>query len=84
MGGTMGGASMGAWILLWIFLGLAIVVAGVLIARALGTRREPERPKIPPGESPAVRDAKDSLKLRYAHGEISREEYLQGKIELED
>jgi len=70
----MGGASMGAWILLWIFLGLAIVVAGVLIARALGTRREPERPKIPPGESPAVRDAK----------EISREEYLQGKIELED
>ena len=31
-----------------------------------------------------VREAKDALRLRYAHGEISREEYLQGKIELED
>lgn len=83
--GGMGGAGMGAWILLWIFLGLAVVVTGgVLVARALGTRRGPEPPQIPPGESPAVKEAKDALRLRYAHGEISREEYLQGKVELED
>ena len=26
----------------------------------------------------------DTLRMRYASGEISREEYLQGKVELED
>jgi hypothetical protein len=35
-------------------------------------------------ESPAAREAKDALRLRYANGEISREDYLQGKVELED
>jgi len=34
--------------------------------------------------TPAVREAKDALRLRYANGEISREAYLQGKVELED
>jgi putative membrane protein len=70
---------------LWVFLGLAVVVtAGVVVARALGTRRTPEPPRLPPAESPAVREAKDALKMRYARGEIGREEYLQGKVELED
>jgi hypothetical protein len=31
-----------------------------------------------------VREAKDALHLRYASGEISREDYLQGKAELAD
>jgi putative membrane protein len=87
MGGMMG-PGIGAWSFLWILLGLAaaaaVVVGGVLAARAAGPRRGPEPPPIPPGDSPAVREAKDTLKLRYAHGEISREEYLQGKVELED
>jgi putative membrane protein len=87
MGGMMG-AGMGAWTFWWILLGLgvaiAVVIGGVVAARAVGARREPEPPKIPPGDSPAVRQAKDALRLRYAHGEISREEYLQGKVELED
>jgi putative membrane protein len=69
---------------LWIFLGLAVIAAGVVTARALGARREPKPPPIPPAESPAVREAKDALKMRYARGEIDREEYLQGKVELED
>jgi uncharacterized membrane protein len=31
-----------------------------------------------------VQEAKDALRLRYANGQISRDEYLQGKVELED
>jgi uncharacterized membrane protein len=85
MGGMMGSAGIGAWVLPWFFLGLAVVVAGgVLITRTLGTRREPESHQMHSAESPAVREAKDALKLRYANGEIGREEYLQGKVELED
>jgi uncharacterized membrane protein len=80
----MSGGGMGAWIILWIVLGMAVVAAGgVAIARALGTRHGHE-PSAIPAESSAVQKAKDTLKLRYAHGEISREEYLQGKVELDD
>jgi putative membrane protein len=86
MGGMMGtSGTMSAWILLWVVLALALgVTGGVLIARGLHARRHAEPPQIPPADSPAVREAKDALRLRYANGEISREEYLQGKIELED
>jgi putative membrane protein len=84
MDGMMG-AGMGAWVFLWIFLGLVVsVTAGVVVARTLGTRREPEPGPLPLPESPAARKAKDALRLRYASGEIDREEYLQGKVELED
>jgi putative membrane protein len=86
MGGIMGtSGTMSAWILLWVVLALALgVTGGVLIARGLHARRNAEPPQIPPADSPAVREAKDALRLRYANGEISREEYLQGKVELED
>jgi putative membrane protein len=81
----MMGTGMGAWILVLIFLGLAVAVTGgVLVAGALGTRRKPGSSPIGQAESQAVREAKDALRLRYANGEISREEYLQGKVELED
>ena len=86
MGGMMGATGpMNAWILLWILLALAVgVTSGIVIARSLRTRHRAAPPQLPPAESPAVRDAKDALRLRYANGEISREEYLQGKVELED
>ena len=81
----MGSTDMGAWILLWIFLGLALAVtAGVVIARVLGAGRGIGQPQGRAVELPAVREAKDALRLRYANGEISREEYLQGKVEIED
>ena len=84
MAGMMNGASTGAWTLLWIFLGLVVIGAGVMAARTLSGRRESGPPRVSLAESPAVAEAKDALKLRYAHGEISREDYLQGKVELED
>jgi uncharacterized membrane protein len=56
----------------------------VVVARALAGGHKPEPPQLPPAESPAVRKAKDALKMRYAKGEIGREEHLQGKVELED
>ena len=84
----MGGGGGGGWVFLWIILSVAVVAAvvvgGVLMARALGTGHKPEPPQIPPAESPAVREARDAMKMRYARGEIDREEYLQGKVELED
>jgi putative membrane protein len=86
MGGMMGASgTMGAWIFLWIVLALAVgVTGGILIARSLHARHSAAPPQIPAVESPAIREAKDALRLRYANGEISREEYLQGKVELED
>jgi putative membrane protein len=86
VGGMMGsGAGVGAWMYLWIILGLTVAVAaGVVAVRVLAIGRKPEPPQVPPADSPAVREAKDALKMRYARGEIDREEYLQGKVELED
>ncbi len=34
-------------------------------------------------ESPGLQEVRDALRLRYANGEISRDDYLQGKVELE-
>jgi uncharacterized membrane protein len=83
MGGMTG--AMGAWEPLWILLALGLgIIGGILIARGLHARHNAKLPQVPPAESPAVREAKDALRLRYASGEISREDYLQGKVELED
>jgi len=85
MGGMMGGAATGAWILLWSLLGLALVVAGgVLVARVVAGRHRSESRQIRETESPGLHQARDALRLRYANGEISREDFLQGKVELED
>ena len=86
MGAMMGTAgAMGAWVLLWVLLVLAVgVTGGIVIARGVHSRRGAAPAPVSHAESPAVREAKDALRLRYAHGEISREEYLQGKVELED
>jgi uncharacterized membrane protein len=83
MGGMM--STMGGWILLWILLALAVgVTGGIVIARGVHSRRSAAPPPISLAELPAVREAKDALRLRYANGEISREDYLQGRVELED
>lgn len=75
----------GGWVFLWILLAVVLVVAGgILTVRVLTVRHSTEPPQVRAGDSPAVKEAKDTLRLRYANGEISREDYLQGKVELED
>jgi uncharacterized membrane protein len=60
------------------------MVGGIVAARVLNTRHGAEPPQIDSGDPLAVREAKDVLRLRYANGQISQEEYLQGKVELEN
>lgn len=83
--GALMGAGVGDWILVWITLGLAMVVTtGVVAARVQVTGRKTGSAPTQSAELSAVRQAMDALRQRYASGEISREEYLQGKVELED
>jgi uncharacterized membrane protein len=86
MGGMMGAAGpAGAWLALWIVLGAAVLVAGgVLAARARAARRAGRPPPARATELPGAAAAQAALRLRYANGQISREDYLQGKVELED
>jgi putative membrane protein len=80
MGGT------GGWVmLLWGLLALVLVIAGgIVAARVLAASHSAQPPEISGDGPPGVRQAQDALRLRYANGEISREEYLQGKVELEE
>jgi uncharacterized membrane protein len=86
MGGMMGAA--GAWMLLWSLLGLALAVllvaGGIWAARVLSAGHRDRSPQVTAGGPPGLQEARDVLRQRYARGEVSREEYLQGKVELED
>jgi len=56
---------------------------GVLVARVLSSRHSTGPRQNPATESPGRQEAGDALRLRYANGEISREDYLQGTVKLE-
>jgi len=79
----MMGFSGGWMVLFWALLAIVLVAGGTIAVRVLADGRSAEPSQVR-GGSPAVAEAKDALRLRYANGEISREEYLQGKVELED
>ncbi|WP_017586460.1 SHOCT domain-containing protein [Nocardiopsis ganjiahuensis] len=70
-----------------VVLGLAFffVLTVTEVARSV-KNRDTGRPLGPaPGSAPPSQDpAAQELRLRYARGEISREEYLQRKIDLEE
>ena len=61
-----------------------VVTPGILAVRALRARHLATESEADGSDSAAVRRAKDVLRLRYASSEVNREDYLQGKIELED
>lgn len=77
----MGGAS-AAWMIGWGLLSLAVlalaVIGGVWVVRAL-TGRQAGGAILPPD----VAQAQAVLRRRYAAGEITREDYLQARVELE-
>jgi len=81
----MGGA-MGAWMAGWSLFSLAAlalaVTGGIWAARALVGRETGRQAghAVPP---PGLAEAQAVLRCRYAAGEISREDYLQGKVDLE-
>jgi putative membrane protein len=83
----MGTAAAGyPWILilLWSLLGLIVAVtSGVAAAKVLSSRHQADPRQIRAAEPPGLQEAQDALRLRYARGEISREDYLQGKVELQ-
>jgi putative membrane protein len=68
-----------------ILAAVAVTVAGRIVAvRVLHARHE-GRSLPDSGSEAAMADAaRQALRMRYARGEISREDYLQGKVELED
>jgi putative membrane protein len=81
----MGGA-MGAWMIGWGLLSLVVlalaVAGGIWAVRTLAGRktgRQPSSAILPPD----VAEARAVLRRRYAAGEITREDYLQAKVELE-
>ncbi len=87
MGPMMAPAGSGyPWVLIlvWCLLGLAVVTSAVVAAKVLSNRHQAGPGQVPAAESPRIREAQDALRLRYARGEISREDYLQGKVELQD
>ena len=72
------------WIhdLFWLLIVVALVVGTFLVVRALLSRPAPPRPFYPPGPGGPMPPALAELDLRYARGEIGRDEYLQRRADL--
>jgi putative membrane protein len=60
------------------------VTSGIVVAKVLSSRHQADPRQVCSPEPPGLQEAQDALRLRYARGEISREDYLQGKVELQD
>jgi len=72
-GGMMGGAFMWFWVLFAVVV-LALLVVGVVwLVRTLAG----------PGPGGSTSTARQELDLRYARGDLTREEYLQRRSDLE-
>ena len=86
MGGMMAGTGpVYAWVMLLILVGVAMAVTlGIVGMRVLRGRHDGDAQLFQGSEARRLDDAQAVLRLRYARGDISREVYLQGKVELED
>jgi putative membrane protein len=82
--GMMGGWG-GLLALVWLALSIAVLIivllGAVWLARSLGANRGPAGGGTPAPSGPP--SARDVLDVRYARGEISREEYLQARKDLD-
>ena len=76
-GGMMGGGFKWLWAIFW------VVVLALLVAGAIWLARSLTRPSNPPGGPAGPGPARAELDLRYARGELDREEYLQRRADLE-
>ena len=81
----MMGGMMGAWMIVWGLLGLAVlglaVAGGAWAVRTLAGRDAGRQAS--GAILPDVAEAQAVLRRRYAAGEITREDYLQARVELE-
>jgi putative membrane protein len=72
--GMMGGGFMWFWAIFWVMVLALLVTGAIWLARTL-TR--PSNPPTGPSQAQA------ELDLRYARGDLTREEYLQRRADLE-
>jgi putative membrane protein len=81
--GMMGGAGW-LWMLLWALLSIALLVlvtvAVVWLVRSLGAGSGRQQPA---EANPPDTSAREALDVRYARGELSRDQYLQARRDLE-
>ncbi len=78
MGGNMmGGGFMWFWAVFWVVVLALLVVGAIWLARTLTASGGGGR-----AGDPAA-DARRELDLRYARGDLTREEYLQRRADLE-
>lgn len=62
---------------------LVMVAVGVYVVSSVSSMADDRRAAAPGRSDPGVDRAQEELRLRYARGEIDREEYLQRRIDLE-
>jgi uncharacterized membrane protein len=67
-------------LVIWIGLWATLAIVGFFVVRQLMSRRAV--PAIPQGYGPSRSAALDELDLRYARGEIARDEYLGRRADL--
>lgn len=79
MMGPMGPWMMMIWLVIAVVVLSLAVAGGIWLTRSLRDRDRDGPPEVTQGSDPA----QEELRRRYAAGEISREEYLQRKIDLE-
>ena len=72
------------WIhdLFWLAIVVALVVGTFLVVRAVLGRPMPQRPTLAAGPGIPPPNPVYELDLRYARGEIGRDEYLQRRADL--
>jgi putative membrane protein len=75
-GGMMGGL-MWFWAVFWVVVLALLVVGAIWLARTL------TRSSSPPSGTAGPNPARAELDLRYARGDLTREEYLQRRADLE-